>query len=53
LVARAATVDSERNRASLDAITRTQARVVLPGHGEPWIDGAEAAVIAARAAPVA
>ena len=53
LVARAATVDSERNRASLDAIARTRARVVLTGHGEPWIDGAEAAVAAARAAPVA
>jgi glyoxylase-like metal-dependent hydrolase (beta-lactamase superfamily II) len=53
LVARAATVDSERNRASLDALAATGARVVLTGHGAPWTDGAEAAVAAARAAPVA
>src|SRR4051794_11562351 len=53
LVARAATADSERNRASLDALARTGARTVLTGHGEPWTGGAEAAVDAARAAPVA
>jgi glyoxylase-like metal-dependent hydrolase (beta-lactamase superfamily II) len=53
LVARAATVDSERNRATLDAIGATGARIVLTGHGEPWTSGAEAAVAAARAAPVA
>jgi glyoxylase-like metal-dependent hydrolase (beta-lactamase superfamily II) len=53
LVARAATVDSQRNRATLDALTATGARCVLTGHGEPWLDGIEAAVAAARAAPVA
>jgi glyoxylase-like metal-dependent hydrolase (beta-lactamase superfamily II) len=53
LVARAATVDSERNRASLDALAQTGAGTVLTGHGEPWTGGAEAAVEAARAAPVA
>jgi glyoxylase-like metal-dependent hydrolase (beta-lactamase superfamily II) len=53
LVARAATVDSARNLASLDALAATGARTVLTGHGEPWTDGIEAAVAAARAAPVA
>jgi glyoxylase-like metal-dependent hydrolase (beta-lactamase superfamily II) len=53
MVARAATVDSRRNHASLDALIRTGARTVLTGHGEPWTKGAEAAVAAARAVPVA
>jgi len=53
LVARAATVDSERNRATLDALAATEARVVLTGHGPVWQQGARAAVDAARAAPVA
>jgi len=53
MVARAATADSERNRASLDALSATGARTVLTGHGEPWSGGVEAAVQAARAAPVA
>jgi glyoxylase-like metal-dependent hydrolase (beta-lactamase superfamily II) len=53
LVARAATVDSERNRASLYALAATGAKIVLTGHGEPWTQGIEAAVAAARAAPVA
>jgi glyoxylase-like metal-dependent hydrolase (beta-lactamase superfamily II) len=53
IVARAATADSERNLASLDALAATGARTVLPGHGEPWTDGAEAMVTAARAAGVA
>jgi glyoxylase-like metal-dependent hydrolase (beta-lactamase superfamily II) len=53
MVARAATVDSERNRASLDALAATGAKHVLTGHGEPWSQGAEAAVAAARAAPIA
>ena len=52
LVARAATVDSERNLASLDALAATGARVVLTGHGEPWTRGVEAAVEAARPAPL-
>jgi glyoxylase-like metal-dependent hydrolase (beta-lactamase superfamily II) len=56
LVARAATVDSERNLAALDALdalAATGARVVLTGHSEPWTHGVEAAVEAARRAPVA
>jgi glyoxylase-like metal-dependent hydrolase (beta-lactamase superfamily II) len=53
LVARAATVDSERNRATLDALAATDARLVLTGHGPVWDQGARAAVEAARAAPVA
>ena len=53
LVARAATVDSERNLRSLDALAETEARTVLVGHGEPWTDGAESAVARAREAEVA
>jgi glyoxylase-like metal-dependent hydrolase (beta-lactamase superfamily II) len=34
--------------ASLDAIEAIDAAVVLPGHGEPWRDGAAAAVVEAR-----
>ena len=50
LVARAATVDSERNLRSLDAIAATGARTVLVGHGEPWSDGVESIVTRARQA---
>jgi hypothetical protein len=46
-------VDSERNRAILDAVAGTSARIVLTGHGAPWTKGTEAAVAAARAAPIA
>jgi glyoxylase-like metal-dependent hydrolase (beta-lactamase superfamily II) len=53
LVARAATVDSERNLRTLDALVETQARTVLVGHGEPWTDGVESAVAQARAAGAA
>jgi glyoxylase-like metal-dependent hydrolase (beta-lactamase superfamily II) len=53
LVARAATADVERNTRTLDALTATGARVVLTGHGEPWSDGIEAAVVQARAAGAA
>jgi glyoxylase-like metal-dependent hydrolase (beta-lactamase superfamily II) len=53
LVARAATADSARARASLDALAATGASVVLPGHGEPWEGGAEEAVRLAKAEPVA
>jgi len=48
LVARAATVDSERNLASLDALAETGARTVLMGHGEPWHEGVESLVAHAR-----
>jgi len=53
LVARAATVDSERNLRALDAIAETGVRTLLVGHGEPWTEGAEAAVAAAREAGAA
>jgi glyoxylase-like metal-dependent hydrolase (beta-lactamase superfamily II) len=53
LVARAATVDSERNLASLDALAATGARVVLTGHGAPFTGGVEAAVELARRAGAA
>ena len=52
LVARAATADSERNLRTLDALAATGARTVLVGHGEPWTDGAQAIVDAARAAGI-
>ena len=53
MVARAATADSERNRASLDALAATDARCLLTGHGPVWNQGARAAVAQAQAAPVA
>jgi glyoxylase-like metal-dependent hydrolase (beta-lactamase superfamily II) len=53
LVARAATADVDRNLRTLDALAATGARVVLTGHGEPWTEGAEAAVARARAAGAA
>jgi glyoxylase-like metal-dependent hydrolase (beta-lactamase superfamily II) len=53
LVARAATVDSERNRTTLEGVAATDARHLLVGHGPVWSGGAAAAVAAARAAPVA
>src|SRR3954453_7370335 len=53
LVARAATADSARARASLGAIGATGARVLLPGHGEPWEGGAQEAARLAHEADVA
>ena len=50
IVAGAATADSERNLATLEALAETGAGAVLTGHGEPWREGAEAAVARARAA---
>jgi len=52
IVARAATADSQRALASLDALAETGARTVLTGHGEPWTAGAERAVEEARRAGV-
>ena len=52
IVARAATADSARNLASLDALAQTGATRVLTGHGEPWTGGAaEAARLAQAAGP--
>lgn len=48
IVAGAATADSELALRSLDAIARTQATILLPGHGDPWQHGAAAAVRLAR-----
>jgi glyoxylase-like metal-dependent hydrolase (beta-lactamase superfamily II) len=53
IVARAATADSRRALTALDALAATGARTVLVGHGEPWREGAEAAVERAREAGVA
>ena len=44
IVASAATKDTGQALASLDAIAATGATTLLPGHGEPWRAGAEAAV---------
>ncbi|WP_375386934.1 MBL fold metallo-hydrolase [uncultured Amnibacterium sp.] len=50
IVAGAATADSVANLRSLDAIAATGARIVLPGHGDRWTEGAAEAVALARAA---
>lgn len=50
MVAGAATADFSLNFATLDAIAATGAGAVLPGHGEPWMEGAQSAVELARAA---
>lgn len=50
LVAPAATADSELALASLDRFVDCGARIVLPGHGDPWTAGSRAAVGAARLA---
>jgi glyoxylase-like metal-dependent hydrolase (beta-lactamase superfamily II) len=48
IIAGAATADSEMALRTLDRIVATGARTILPGHGEPWRDGVEAAVASAR-----
>jgi glyoxylase-like metal-dependent hydrolase (beta-lactamase superfamily II) len=50
IVSRAATANTERALASLDAIAATGAQRLLPGHGATWTAGVEAAVQRARAA---
>jgi glyoxylase-like metal-dependent hydrolase (beta-lactamase superfamily II) len=50
IVAGAATVDTARNLASLQAIAETDASTVLVGHGKPWPNGAPEAVRLATAA---
>ncbi|HYP44719.1 MAG TPA: MBL fold metallo-hydrolase [Propionibacteriaceae bacterium] len=44
IVARAATADTPQALASLDALAATRAATVLPGHGEVWRAGIQAAV---------
>lgn len=53
MVARAATADVESNILSLDRLADTDAGVVLPGHGEPYVAGVRRAVQQARREPVA
>ncbi len=48
LVAPAATADMGLARQSLDRLSGLEARTVLTGHGEPWLDGIESAVDLAR-----
>jgi len=50
IVSGAATADSERNLASLDALAETGAQTMLTGHGKPWRQGVQSAVEQARAA---
>jgi glyoxylase-like metal-dependent hydrolase (beta-lactamase superfamily II) len=50
IVAGAATADSAQALESLDALAATGVRILLPGHGEPWRTGAEAAAALARSA---
>ena len=42
------TADPDEALASLSSIEGVEARWLLPGHGEPWVDGVAAAVTAAR-----
>lgn len=53
IVARAGTKDAGAARRSLDLIAATDAGLVLPGHGEPWTQGARLAVKRARDTVVA
>jgi glyoxylase-like metal-dependent hydrolase (beta-lactamase superfamily II) len=48
LVAPAATSDTGKAYAALDRIAELEAGLVLPGHGDPWLEGTESAVAAAR-----
>ncbi|GAB3517608.1 MBL fold metallo-hydrolase [Arthrobacter monumenti] len=48
IVAGAATEDSKVALESLDLIAATGASTLLPGHGDPWTGGAEAAVRMAK-----
>ena len=48
LVAPAATSDTRKAYAALDRIADLDAGLVLPGHGDPWLDGTASAVAAAR-----
>jgi glyoxylase-like metal-dependent hydrolase (beta-lactamase superfamily II) len=53
LVARAATADSAQALESLDRVAAIGARIVLTGHGAPFLGGAEEAAARARAAGTA
>src|SRR5690606_22746930 len=47
IVAGAATADSARALQSVEGLRGADARVLLPGHGEPWTRGPDAAIAAA------
>lgn len=49
IVAGAATADSARALSALTALAQTDARLVLPGHGEPFDGGARRAALLAEA----
>lgn len=53
IVARAGTRDRVRAEKSLAAMDDTNAGIVLPGHGDPWLDGIGEAVDLARRAGAA
>ncbi len=42
------TEDADLALQSLDVLAATKAETVLPGHGEPWLDGVASAVELAR-----
>ena len=48
LQSRGSNADSDEAMRSLDQLDRIEARVVLPGHGRAWHDGADAAARSAR-----
>jgi len=50
IIASGATSNSAQALLSLDRIAETGVRVLLPGHGDPWRDGAEEAARLARVA---
>ena len=50
LVSLVATADGDQALASLDRIAATGATTLLPGHGDPWTEGAQEAASLARAA---
>ena len=52
LIARAATADSAQAVRSIDRLEETGARTLLPGHGEPWLEGVPEAARRGRAAGV-
>jgi glyoxylase-like metal-dependent hydrolase (beta-lactamase superfamily II) len=52
LMPRALNVSTPTARNSLAAFEAVDAELVLPGHGEPWTEGAAAAVAQARKAPL-
>lgn len=48
LQTRGSNKDSAQALASLSRLQGVEARTVLPGHGSPWTDGVEAAVVSAQ-----